>query len=74
MILQVDQVVTWVHVPKPTLDLVGIVLGSLRLAAVAAVLATVLGLVVGLVLIVRNRRRPSVIEPSRLHLLESSHS
>ena len=74
MIFQADQVITWVHVPKPTLDLVGIVLGSLWLAGVACILATVLGSVMGLVLIVRNRRRPSVIEPSRLHLLESSQS
>ena len=72
MIFQVDQVITWVHVPKPTLDLVGIVIGSLRLAGIVAILATVLGSAVGLGLILRNRRRPSVIEPSRLHLLESS--
>jgi hypothetical protein len=74
VIFQVDQVITWVHVPKPTLDLVGIVLGSLRLAGVAALLAMALGSAVGLALILRNRRRPSVIEPSRLHLLESSQS
>jgi hypothetical protein len=74
VIFQVDQVITWVHVPKPTLDLVGIVLGSLRLAGVAALVAIVAGSVVGLALILRNRRRPSVVEPSRLHLLESSHS
>jgi ABC-type spermidine/putrescine transport system permease subunit II len=72
VIFQADQVI-WVHVPKPTLDLVGIVLGSLTVAAVAAVVATVLGSGMGLLMIVRNRRRPSVIEPSRLHLLESSH-
>jgi ABC-type Fe3+ transport system permease subunit len=72
VIFQADQVITWIHVPKPTLDLVGIVIGSLRLAGLAAVLATVLGSAMGLVLILRNRRRPSVIEPSRLHLLESS--
>lgn len=74
MIFQVDQVITWVHVPKPTLDLVGIVIGSLRLAGIAAILAMVLGSAVGLGLILRNRRRPSVIEPSRLHLLEPSNS
>ena len=72
MIFQVDQAITWVHVPKPTLDLVGIVLGSLRLAGIAALLAMALGTAVGLVMIARNRRRPSVVEPSRLHLLESS--
>jgi hypothetical protein len=72
VIFQADQAITWIHVPKPTLDLVGIVIGSLTLAGVAALLAMVLGSGVGLALIVRNRRRPSVIEPSRLHLLETT--
>lgn len=74
MIFHADQVITWIHVPRPTLDLVGIVIGSLTLAGVAALLAMVLGTAVGLVLIVRNRQRPSVIEPSRLHLLETTPS
>ena len=74
MIFRIDQVITWVHVPKPTLDLVGIVLGAFKIAGVAAVLAMVLGSAMGLLLILRNRRRPSVVEPSRLHLIESSHS
>ena len=73
MIFQLDQVVTWVHVPKPTLDLMGIVLGSLTVAALAAVIAMVLGSGMGLLLIVRNRRREGHVEPTRLGLLESSH-
>ena len=66
-----DQVVTWVHVPKPTLDLVGIVLGAMTVAAVAAVMALVLGSGMGVLLIVRNRRRRDRVPPSRLGLLES---
>jgi hypothetical protein len=73
VILRLDQVVTWVHVPKPTLDLVGLVLGALTLAAVAALVALVLGSGMGLLLIARNRRREGALEPTRLGLLESSH-
>lgn len=74
MIFRIDQVITWVHVPKPTLDLVGIVLGALTVAALAAVLALVLGSGMGLVLIARNRRREAQAPPSQLGLLESSRS
>jgi hypothetical protein len=70
---QIDQVVTWIHVPKPTLDLMGIVLGALTVAAVAAVLALVLGSAMGLLLIARNRRREGRVDHTRLGLLESSH-
>jgi len=71
---QIDQVVTWVHVPKPTLDLEGIVLGSLTVAALAAVLALVLGSATGLLMIARNRRREREGEPPTLgHLLGPSH-
>ena len=71
MIFLADQVVTWVHVPKPTLDLVGVVLGALTVAAVAATLALVLGSGMGLLLIARNRRRQARLESPRLGLLES---
>lgn len=72
MSFQVDQVVTWIHVPKPTLDLVGIVLGAFAVAGLAAVLALVLGTGMGLLLIARNRRREGRTDPARLGLLESS--
>jgi len=72
VILRLDQVVTWVHVPKPTLDLVGRVLGALALAALAAPVALVLGSGMGLLPSVRNRRREGALEPTRLGLLESS--
>jgi hypothetical protein len=64
--------VTWVVVPKPSLDLVGLVLGALSLAAVCAAVATVLGAALGVSLIVRNRRRPlPSCTDDGLHLLES---
>lgn len=74
MIFQIDQVVTWIHVPRPTLDLVGIVLGALTVAALAAVLSVVLGSGMGLLLIIRNRRRrdAEADAPSTLGLLEST--
>jgi hypothetical protein len=71
VIFRADQIVTWVYVPKPTLDLVGVVLGALTVAALAAVLALVLGSGMGLVLIARNRRQGARMEPSQLGLLES---
>jgi hypothetical protein len=71
LIFSADQVVTWVHVPKPTLDLVGVVLGAMTVAALAAVLALVLGSGMGLLLIARNRRREAQMEPSGLGLIES---
>jgi ABC-type spermidine/putrescine transport system permease subunit II len=69
----IDQTVTWIHVPKPTLDLVGLVLGSLALAAVAAVVALVLGCGMGLVLIAYRRRREGRPGPAHLGLLETPH-
>ena len=74
MIFRVEQVVTWIHVPKPTLDLVGIVLGALTVSALAAAVALVLGSGMGLVLIAWNRRREGRVEPIRLGLVESHNS
>ena len=74
MIFQSDQVITWIYVPRPTLDLVGIVLGALTMAAAVAVLAMVLGSGMGVLLIVRNRRREGRTAPTRLGLLESPHT
>ncbi len=49
--------VTWIKVEKPTFDLVGVVLGSFRLAGILLLVALVLGIVLGAALI-RARRRP----------------
>jgi hypothetical protein len=54
--------VTWIKVEKPTFDLVGVVLGSFRLAGILLVVALVLGVIFGAALIV-NRRRPEATTP-----------
>ncbi len=56
MILAVVETVTWIRVEKPTFDLIGVVLGSLALAAALVGIALVLGLAFALVLIRRDRR------------------
>jgi hypothetical protein len=68
-VLMVEPAVTWIKVEKPTFDLVGVVLGSFRLAGVLLVVAFALGVFFGLALI-RSRRRlqhPPMDEVS-LHL------
>jgi hypothetical protein len=61
--------ITWIKVEKPTFDLVGVVLGSFKLAGVLLVVALVLGLVLGGALILARRRplAPPMDEVS-LHL------
>lgn len=54
--------VTWIKVEKPTFDLVGVVLGSFRLAGILLVVALVLGIVFGAALIL-TRRRPTAHPP-----------
>lgn len=56
MIQEAVQTVTWVKVPKPTLDLVGVVLSSLSLTGIMAAIACALGAAFGIVLIRRRRR------------------
>ncbi len=55
MIFAVAETVTWIRVEKPTFDLIGVVLGSLALAAALVGVALVLGLAFALVLIRRDR-------------------
>ncbi|HSD26499.1 MAG TPA: hypothetical protein VLL75_04300 [Vicinamibacteria bacterium] len=61
--------VTWIKVEKPTLDLVGVVLGSFRLAGFLLLVALVLGVLFGAALI-RSRRRPHAppMDEVSLHL------
>jgi hypothetical protein len=54
--------VTWIKVEKPTFDLVGVVLGSFKIAGFLLVLALVLGVVFGAALIL-TRRRPAAAPP-----------
>jgi len=56
MPLQPGETVMWVKVAKPTLDLVGIVLGAMGTAGVLAAMALLLGIALGLSLILRRRR------------------
>jgi ABC-type phosphate transport system permease subunit len=62
--------VTWIRVEKPTFDLVGLILGSLKLTGFVVLIALALGIGLGLALILRRRSRPprSVLEPVSLHL------
>jgi len=49
--------IQWIHVQKPTFDLVGVVLSSLGLAGICAGVALALGTALGVVLILRTRRQ-----------------
>jgi hypothetical protein len=64
------QVVTWIKVQKPALDLVGLILGSLLATALLALLAVLLG-ALGVLGLIRRRAR-SGSEPgshlTQLHL------
>ncbi len=61
--------VTWIKVEKPSFDLVGVVLGSFRLAGFLLAVALVLGCVFGAAMIL-SRRRPAQppLDEVSLHL------
>jgi len=56
MLIPQEPVVTWIKVEKPTFDLVGVVLGSFKLAGILLVLALVLGVTFGVLFVLRRRR------------------
>jgi hypothetical protein len=58
-LLLAAQSVTWIKVQKPTLDLVGVVLGSFALAGVCVLVALAFGAALGLGFILRARRLSS---------------
>jgi hypothetical protein len=59
--LSLEPAVTWIKVEKPTFDLVGVVLGSFRLAGFL--------LLFGLALVRARRRRPATpLDAVSLHL------
>jgi hypothetical protein len=66
--LALEPIVTWIKVEKPRFDLVGVVLGSFRLAGFLLLLALGLGLLLGGALLRSRRRSASPIESVSLRL------
>jgi hypothetical protein len=67
--VSIEPAVTWIKVEKPTFDLVGVVLGSFRLAGALLLVALALGLVFGGALILSRRRSaPGPLDEVSLHL------
>jgi len=66
--LALEPIVTWIKVEKPSFDLVGVVLGSFRLAGILLLLALGLGLLLGGALLRSRRRTATPIESVSLHL------
>jgi hypothetical protein len=72
MIPQSPPAVNWVHVQKPTFDLVGVVLSSFGIAGICAAVALTLGIALGIFLIVRARRQADPLHGrTTLRLAES---
>jgi hypothetical protein len=70
--LLAEPAITWVKVPRPTFDLVGVVLSSLGLAGICAGVALGLGTALGIGFIVRRRLEPrDLADRMSLHLLEA---
>jgi hypothetical protein len=65
-----EPVITWIKVEKDTFDLVGVVLGSFKLAGALLAGALLLGVLGGVLFVLRRRRVPPVppIERLSLHL------
>ena len=73
MIPQSTPAVSWVHVQKPTFDLVGVVLSSFGIAGICAWVALALGITLGVVLIARARRQADPLHGwTLLRLVEST--
>ncbi len=61
--------VTWINVPKPTFDLVGVIVSSFELTGVLLLAALTIGGLLGLSLILRRRRAgPPPLDAVSLHL------
>jgi hypothetical protein len=70
MFLLQEPAITWVKVEKLTFDLVGVVLGSFKLAGILLVAALLVGVLTGVVLVLSRRRATSAppLDDVSLHL------
>jgi len=68
MLLLQEPVITWIKVEKPTFDLVGVVLGSFKLAGAMLVVALLLGILGGVLFVLRRRRVTSASPADALSL------
>jgi hypothetical protein len=67
--------VTWIHVEKPTYDVVAVVLGAFQATSVLLLASLVLGGVIGTALIfARRRSSTTILDPVSLHLDRETHS
>ena len=62
------QQITWIQVPRPTFDLVGVLMSSLSLTGILAGLALALGVGLGIAMIRRRDREGHVPFAERLSL------
>jgi hypothetical protein len=62
------QTVLYVHVQKPTFDLVGVILSSMGIAGLCALVALCLGITYGVATILRRRRVEPLPTLVSLHL------
>ena len=73
MIAQSTPAVSWIHVQKPTFDLVGVVLSSFKIAGLCVAVALLLGIALGVAFIVRARRQGDPLHGrTTLRLVEST--
>ena len=63
------QQITWIQVPRPTFDLVGVLMSSLSLTGILAGLALALGVGLGIAMIRRRDREGHVPFAERLSLM-----
>ena len=74
LLLLQEPVVTWIKVEKPTFDLVGVVLGSFKLAGIMLVGALLLGVAFGVLYVLRRRRATPAAPLDELSLHLDSHA
>jgi hypothetical protein len=58
-----EEVITWIKVEHPKLDIVGLILGAFSLTGALVLAAMLLGVLLGLTLIYRRRTEPASLRP-----------